>query len=185
MTETTVSAADGDRAAGMVDDLFRRESAHLVAALARLLGPSKLALAEDVVHERSAQRNACLALRPPGDPKAWILQVAKRRAIDVIRRSRRSEGLLLELALEPEKTLVTAVDLALSPDADAANQLAMMFAICDDALSPETHVTLILRLLCGLSPAEIARAFLVDSRPSIDACIAAGRACRSSDSFTT
>jgi RNA polymerase sigma-70 factor (ECF subfamily) len=45
---------------------------------------------------------------------------------------------------------------------DAESQLAMMLAICDEELAQETHVTLILRVLCGLSPAEIARAFLVD-----------------------
>src|SRR4030095_6394450 len=83
--------------------------------------------------------------------------VAKRRAIDILRRERRLEG------SPPDR----AVELALSPEADAQNQLAMMFAICDDALSPETHVTLILRLLCGLSAPEIARAFLVDV-PTID-----------------
>jgi RNA polymerase sigma-70 factor (ECF subfamily) len=66
------------------------------------------------------------------------------------------------------------VDIALSPEADAQNQLAMMFAICEDALSPETHVTLILRLLCGFSPAEIARAFLVDVQ-TIDRRLHRGR----------
>src|SRR6185295_14392523 len=96
----------------------------------------------------------------PDDPKAWILQVAKRRAIDLIRRERRLEGIRAELAAD--ESLATAVEIALSPAADAENQLAMMFAISDDALAPETHVTLILRLLCGLSAAEIARAFLAD-----------------------
>jgi predicted RNA polymerase sigma factor len=62
----------------------------------------------------------------------------------------------------------------LSPEADAENQLAMMFAICDGSLSAETHVTLILRLLCGLSSNEIARAFLVDV-PTIDRRLHRGR----------
>lgn len=109
---------------------------------------------------------------PPDNPKAWILQVAKHRAIDIIRRDRRLEASPPELDSEP--TLAVAVDIALSPEADAENQLAMMFAICDDALSSETHVTLILRLLCGLSPAEIARAFLVDVQ-TIDRRLHRGR----------
>jgi predicted RNA polymerase sigma factor len=50
-----------------------------------------------------------------------------------------------------------------------------MFSICDEALSEETHVTLILRLLCGLSPAEIARAFLVETQ-TIDRRLHRGRA---------
>jgi RNA polymerase sigma-70 factor (ECF subfamily) len=154
----------------LVDDLFRRESAHLVAALARLLGPSNLALAEDVVHDALASAMQAWRFGAPADPKAWILRAAKNRAIDLIRRDRRLlirrdrrlGALPPELGAEGSDALSGAVDAALSPEADAENQLAMMFAICDGALSPETHVTLILSFLGGLSPAEIARAFLAD-----------------------
>lgn len=163
-----------DASAGeLLEDLFRRESAHLVAALARLLGPSNLALAEDVVHDALLGAMQAWRFGPPRDPKAWILQVAKHRAIDLLRRGRRLEA--LRPTLDSEWTLAGAVDLALSPEADGRNQLAMMFAICDEALSAETHVTLILRLLCGLSPAEIARAFLVDVA-TIDRRLHRGRA---------
>ncbi len=157
----------------LVEDLFRREFVHLVAALARLLGPAHITLAEDVVSD--ALHGAMQAWRfgAPDNPKAWILAVARNRAIDLLRRERRLEA--LEPALGSEWTLFGAVDLALSPEADAQNQLSMMYAICDDALSPETHVTLILRLLCGLSPGEIARAFLVDVQ-TIDRRLHRGRA---------
>jgi RNA polymerase sigma-70 factor (ECF subfamily) len=160
------------RVGAQVGELFRRESAHLVAALARLLGPSNLALAEDVVHDALLSAMQAWRFGLPDDPKAWILQVAKNRAIDLLRRDRRFAA--LQAGLGTEWTLAGAVDVALSPEADAQNQLAMMFAICDDALSPETHVTLILRLLCGLSPAEIARAFLVDVQ-TIDRRLHRGR----------
>jgi RNA polymerase sigma-70 factor (ECF subfamily) len=160
----------GSGASQLVADLFRRESAHLVAALVRLLGPSRLALAEDVVHDALVTAMHAWQLGAPADPAAWILQVARRRAIDVLRRERRhappdDDGAALE----------GAVDLVLSPEADAANQLALMFAVCDDELAAETHVTLILRLLCGLSPAEIARGFLVDVA-TIDRRLHRGRA---------
>jgi RNA polymerase sigma factor (sigma-70 family) len=157
-------------ASGLVEDLFRRESAHLVAALARLLGPAHLALAEDVVQDALVRAMQAWRLGVPDDPKAWLLQVARNRAIDLLRRDRR-----LRAESSPDDTVTEAVDLALSPEADGRNQLAMMFAICDGALSPETHVTLILRLLCGLSPAEIARAFLVDVQ-TIDRRLHRGRA---------
>jgi RNA polymerase sigma factor (sigma-70 family) len=170
MSESDVEDASvGD----LVEDLFRRESAHLVSALARLLGPSNLALAEDVVHDALLSAMHAWRFGPPDNPKAWILQVAKNRAIDLIRRNRRLEAVRPEL--ESEWTLAGAVDVALSTEADAENQLAMMFAICDDALSSETHVTLILRLLCGLSSTEIARAFLVDVQ-TIDRRLHRGRA---------
>ena len=158
----------GDARVGrLVGDLFRRESAHLVSALARLLGPSNLALAEDVVHDALVSAMQAWRFGVPDDPKAWILQVAKNRAIDALRRQRRLDP------VPPQ--LDTAVDQALSPEADAENQLSMMFAICDPALAPETHVTLILRLLCGLSAAEIAGAFLADV-PTIDRRLHRGRA---------
>jgi RNA polymerase sigma-70 factor (ECF subfamily) len=155
----------------LVEDFFRRESAHLLSALARLLGPSNLALAEDVVQDALLGAMQAWRFGPPDNPRAWILQVAKNRAIDLIRRDRR-----LERAPSEEGTeLEASVDFALSAEADAENQLAMMLAICDDALSPETHVTLILRFLCGFSPAEIARAFLVDVQ-TIDRRLHRGRA---------
>jgi RNA polymerase sigma factor (sigma-70 family) len=151
----------------LVDDLFRSESSRLVSALVRILGPAELALAEDVVQDALQAAMQAWRFGPPEDPRAWILQVAKRRAIDHLRRDRRSTSLPDELD--------GAVELALSPESDAENQLAMMFAICDDALSPETHVTLILRLLCGLSSSEIARAFLVEVA-TIDRRLHRGRA---------
>ena len=156
-------------ARAIVDDLFRRESAHLVAALARLLGPAHLALAEDVVHDALVSALHAWRFGAPDDPKAWILQTAKHRAIDLLRRDQRFAVAQPHLARDAE------VDLALSPAADAENQLAMMFAICDDDLAPETQITLVLRLLCGFSAAEIARAFLVDV-PTIDRRLHRGRA---------
>jgi RNA polymerase sigma factor (sigma-70 family) len=167
----------GEHVGDLVDDLFRREFAHLVSALVRLLGPAHLALAEDVVHDALVTAMQAWRMGAPDDPKAWILQVAKRRAIDALRRDRRRAplpGAAREDASPADGDLEAAVDAALSPEADAGNQLAMMFAICDDALGAETHVTLILRLLCGFSAAEIARAFLVDV-PTIDRRLHRGR----------
>jgi RNA polymerase sigma factor (sigma-70 family) len=170
MSHPAVDAVDP---AEGIDDLFRREFAHLVSALTRLLGPSNLSLAEDVVQDALMSAMKAWRFGVPSDPKAWVLQAAKNRAIDLIRRERRLAALRPEL--ESEWTLTGTVTAALSPAEDAASQLAMMFAICDEALSPETHVTLILRFLCGLSPAEIARAFLVDTQ-TIDRRLHRGRA---------
>src|SRR5438876_1761275 len=66
-----------------VEDLFRRESGHLVAALTRVFGPSNLTLVEDVVQDALMAAMQAWRFGPPRDPKAWILQTAKNRAIDV------------------------------------------------------------------------------------------------------
>jgi RNA polymerase sigma factor (sigma-70 family) len=158
---------------GLVEDLFRAEHAHLVAALTRTLGTANLALAEDVVQDALVSAMQAWRFGPPRDPKAWIVRAARNRAIDIIRRERRGMSLLPELA-----NLTAATDTigaALAPEADRANQLAMMFAVCDPALTPETHVTLILRWLCGLSPKEIGQAFLVGSQ-TIDRRLHRGKA---------
>ena len=158
---------------GLVEDLFRHEHAHLVAALTRTLGPSNLPLAEDVVQDALVSAMHAWRFGPPRDPKAWIVRAARNRAIDVIRRERRGAELLPELANLTAAT--DTIDAALAPAADRANQLAMMFAVCDPALTPETHVTLILRWLCGLSPKEIGQAFLVDTQ-TIDRRLHRGKA---------
>jgi RNA polymerase sigma factor (sigma-70 family) len=157
---------------GLIEDLFRRESGRLVSALTRLLGPSNLDLAEDVVQDALIAAMQAWRFEVPRDPRAWILQVAKRRALDVIRRDRRLAP--LPPLLESEWTVAGAVDSALAESETAVSQLAMMFSICDEALSEDTHVTLILRLLCGLSAAEIARAFLVEAQ-TIDRRLHRGR----------
>jgi RNA polymerase sigma factor (sigma-70 family) len=142
---------DGDG----LEQLFRREWAYLVATLTRALGPSQISLVEDAVHEAlMTALQAWQLAPPPRDPRAWLLATAKNRAIDKIRRDRR----LVALPTDEAQELATQD----SEAEDAESQLAMMLSICDERLSQETHVTLILRLLCGLSPAEIARAFLVD-----------------------
>jgi RNA polymerase sigma-70 factor (ECF subfamily) len=162
---------DERRARALVDDLFRRQSGRLVAALARLLGPSHLALAEDAVQDALLAAMQAWRVDPPSDPVAWILQTAKHRAIDRIRQSARGARLAGQAVAELP---VAAFDAALAEGEDAANQLTMMFAICDEALGQETQVTLILRWLCGLSPGEIARAFLVDTQ-TIDRRLHRGR----------
>src|SRR5918999_1723654 len=158
---------------GLVDDLFRNEHAHLVAALTRTLGPSNLPLAEDVVQDALVSAMRAWRFGPPRDPRAWIVRAARNRAIDVIRRERRGAELLPELANLTAAT--DTIDAALAPAADRANQLAMMFAVCEPALTLETHVTMILRWLCGLSPKEIGQAFLVDTQ-TIDRRLHRGKA---------
>ena len=156
----------------LVEDLFRKEYAHLVSALTRVLGPSSIPLAEDVVHDALVSAMHAWRFGLPRDPKAWIIRAARNRAVDIIRREQRHRSFLPELATTT--ALAGTIEAALAPAAGSASQLAMMFAVCDPGLNRETHVTLILRWLCGLSPKEIGQAFLVDTQ-TIDRRLHRGR----------
>ena len=156
----------------LVEDLFRKEYAHLVSALTRVLGPASIPLAEDVVHDALVSAMHAWRFGLPQDPRAWIIRAARNRAIDIIRREQRHRSLLPELATTT--ALADTIEAALAPAAESAGQLAMMFAVCDPGLNRETHVTLILRWLCGLSPKEIGQAFLVDTQ-TIDRRLHRGR----------
>jgi RNA polymerase sigma factor (sigma-70 family) len=156
----------------LVEDLFRKEYAHLVSALTRVMGSSNIPLAEDVVHDALVSAMHAWRFGLPQDPKAWIIRAAHNRAIDIIRREQRHRSFLPELATTT--ALTDTIEAALAPAAESASQLAMMFAVCDPGLNRETHVTLILRWLCGLSPKEIGQAFLVDTQ-TIDRRLHRGR----------
>ena len=168
----TASNASTPGPTELVEDLFRREYGHLVSALARVLGGHNVHLAEDVVQDALLSAVSAWRFGLPRDPKAWIVRAAHNRAIDIIRREQRAGTLLSTVATTTE--LTDSIDAALAPAADAANQLAMMFAVCDPGLTPESHVTLILRWLCGLSPKEIGQAFLVGTQ-TIDKRLQRGR----------
>lgn len=148
-----MSSTDGD-AARLVADTFRREAGAAVATVARLTGD--VGRAEDAVQEAFA-----IALRRwptdgvPDRPGAWITTTARNRALDVLRREAtradREQAATALAALEDTPPI-------LHPIAD--DQLRLVFACCHPALPREAHVELTLRLVCGLSVAEVARALL-------------------------
>ena len=145
------------------DDLFRRESGRIVATLTRIFGTENLALAEDVAQDVFCRALEVWKLRGvPANPSAWLMTVAKRRAIDLLRRERRVRKFApdLDSLLVSEWTLTPTVNEAFSEEAIADDELRMMFSCCDPKLSEESQIALILRLLCGFSTREVAHAFL-------------------------
>ena len=146
-----------------IETVFRRESGRLISVLTRLLGPQNLELAEDVVQEAFvAALSDWSAHGVPDNPPAWLLTAARRRAIDAIRRERTRRTFAADLAkfLDSEWTLSTTVDEAFRENWIKDDQLRMIFMCCHPILSPENRITLILKTLCGLSVAAIARALL-------------------------
>src|SRR5207247_2603170 len=145
-----------------IEAVWRIESAKVIAGLTRMVGD--LGLAEDLAQDALV---AALERWPksgvPSNPGAWLMATAKHRAIDVLRRQALHGRRREEIGREIEARLGTAVE-----DPDAAlddsigdDLLGLMFTVCHPILSPEARVALTLRLLGGLTTAEIARAFLV------------------------
>jgi RNA polymerase sigma-70 factor, ECF subfamily len=142
-----------------VERVFRDHFGRAVAALIRALGDWELA-------EESVQAAFATALERwprdgvPRDPAAWIVAVARNRAIDRLRRERAWRARVPQLApraATPEDPTPATTDPAHVPD----ERLALIFTCCHPALSREAQVALTLRLLGGLTTAEVARAFLV------------------------
>ena len=140
----------------LIGRIFRDESGRSVATLIRIFGD--IDLAEDAVQEAFA-----LALRKwlveglPPNPGGWITTTARNRAIDHLRRESRGRKLLEQMS-DVERTDDPARE-EIGPVQD--DRLRLIFTCCHPALSTEAQVALTLRLLGGLTTAEVARAFLV------------------------
>ena len=159
------------------EHLFRRESGRLVAALVRIFGVHNLALAEDVVQDAFCRALEVWKVRGlPDNPPAWLMSVAKHRALDIVRREQTARTFAAELSrtLQSEWTLVPAIEEAFAWSTIRDEQLRMMFSCCDPRLSEEVQVALVLNILCGFGAAEIASAFLT-SRAAMEKRIARGK----------
>jgi len=159
------------------DQLFRRESARLVAAVTRIFGVHNLPLAEDVVQDAFSRALEVWNERGvPENPTAWLMTTAKNRALDVVRRERTARTFAPELGrlLESEWTIVPLVNEAFAAHTIRDEQLRMMFSCCHPRLSEDTQVALILNILCGFSANEIASAFLT-GRAAIEKRVSRGK----------
>lgn len=133
----------------LVERVFREEAGRLTASLVRLFGDFDLA--EEMVSEAVVEAlNLWPQQGPPQRPGAWLLTTARNRAIDRIRRERRYQDKIQEIAALPSV-------IEREPD----DRLRLIFTCCHPALDPDAQVTLTLRAVAGLTTAEIARAFLV------------------------
>jgi len=143
-----------------VEQVFRSERARVLAALVRSVGDFELA--EDALQEAF---EIALARWPrtgaPDAPAAWLLTVARNRAIDRMRRQRTGQAKLEQLASgDPgEVAMIDPSDDVLAEVGD--ERLSLLFTCCHPALALDARVGLTLQAVGGLTAAEIARAFLV------------------------
>jgi RNA polymerase sigma factor (sigma-70 family) len=150
-----------------IDAVWRIESPKIIAGLTRMVRDVGIAeeLAQDALVAALEQWPAAGV---PDNPGAWLMTIAKRRAIDYFRRNKRVERKHEELGYEIESRQddpVAELDAALDDDV-GDDLLRLIFTACHPVLSTEARVALTLRLLGGLTTEEIARAFLV-AEPTI------------------
>jgi RNA polymerase sigma-70 factor, ECF subfamily len=135
-----------------LDDTFRREWPRILAAVIRYTG--SLELAEDAVQEAFVRAAASRERELLINPAAWVTTVAKRIAIDAVRRDARLRQRLPLLASEDQEPLPDD-----SPGGD--DRLGLLFVACTPDLAPETRLALALRFVCGVSTEQIADAMLL------------------------
>ena len=148
-----------------IEAVWRIEAAKLIAGLARLV--RDVGVAEELAQDALV---AALETWPrtgvPENPGAWLMAAAKNRALDQLRRYKMLERRNAELAAEMDlahdiaaRERAEAIDDALSDDI-GDDLLRLVFTACHPVLSPEARVALTLKLVGGLTTAEIARAYL-------------------------
>jgi RNA polymerase sigma-70 factor, ECF subfamily len=141
-----------------VGEVYRSESRRVFATLVRLLGDFDLA--EDALHNAFA---AALEQWPgsgvPDNPRAWLVSVARFKAIDTLRRRARFDAALTDLA---DRLDQEAGDPAVADQGGVEDdRLRLIFTCCHPALSSKAQVALTLREVCGLTTEDVARAFLI------------------------
>jgi RNA polymerase sigma-70 factor (ECF subfamily) len=140
-----------------VQAVYSSDWGRIVATLIRSFGDFDLA-------EEAAQEAFAAAVDQwrdsgvPDSPPAWIIQTARHKAIDRIRRQKRFKEKVESYALELDSTIEEPEYFT---DEIPDDRLRLIFTCCHPALAPEAQVALTLRTLCGLQTDEIARAFLV------------------------
>jgi RNA polymerase sigma factor (sigma-70 family) len=146
---------------GAIDAVWRIESARIIAGVARIV--RDVGLAEELAQDALV---AALEQWPdsgvPNNPGAWLMAIAKRRAIDLIRRKETYQRKLAELGHDLElggESVEDDVE-AILTDTIEDDLLRLVFTACHPVLSTDARVSLTLRLLGGLKTDEIARAFL-------------------------
>jgi RNA polymerase sigma-70 factor (ECF subfamily) len=143
---------------GEIEKIFRDEAGRALATLIRLVGDFDLA--EDVLQEAFATAlERWPASDLPSNPRAWLVNVARNKAIDRIRRQIAFRGKQGELthALLTDATAGCELDETSVLDDD---MLRLIFTCCHPSFAPGVQVALTLRTVCGLSTAQVARAFL-------------------------
>jgi RNA polymerase sigma-70 factor, ECF subfamily len=167
----------GVNAAAAVEEVYRSDWGRILATLIGLLGDFELA--EEYAQEAfTAALDQWPASGVPEFPRAWIVQTARHKAIDRLRRRAHFEE-KIQPQLAHETAIAEAVPAEEYDGSEIPDErLRLIFTCCHPALAPESQVALTLRTLCGLETGEIARAFLVPTATMAQRLVRAKRKIR-------
>ncbi|HVU55766.1 MAG TPA: sigma-70 family RNA polymerase sigma factor [Puia sp.] len=144
----------------LIPELYRKEYGKMVTVLCSRFGIAYMDVAEDIVSDTFLSAAETWGLRGvPSNPVSWLYAVARNNALNSLKHDRVFQRQVKkELTTDGEKSI--EMDIDLSPQNITDSQLQMMFAICHPSIPVEAQVSLSLRVLCGFSIDEIARALL-------------------------
>ena len=135
----------------------------MIAVLTKIFGTDNLDLAEDVVQDALVEAISQWQIRGvPDNPSAWLYRVAKNKALNIVNREKYKRQYSAEAShfLQSTWTAEPALDYLFSSTQIQDDQLRMIFTCCHPVMTPDSQIALALKTICGLSIAEIARAFL-------------------------
>lgn len=146
---------------GLVEHFFRHETGRLHGALIRMMGVQHLQLAEDVTQEAMLRALHAWSIGGvPANPSAWITRVAMNLGRDAMRHRRMAAGKEGAIITHHEVVLATPAVAVGAAHEIRDDALRLMFVCCHPAIAADAQVILALKVMCGFSTGEIARAFL-------------------------
>jgi len=148
----------------LIEQLYKAESAKLLAVLTRIFGIHNFDLAEDVTQDAYSKAMVDWQQHQvPENPAAWLMTTAKNRALDKIRANKTKVKFSQDLSqyLDSEWTLAFTIEEEFQAPKIKDDQLRMIFICCHQSIKAENRVVFILKTLCGFSIHAIARALLL------------------------
>lgn len=160
-TEDAAPTPPGTSPTELVEHFFRHETGRLHGALIRLVGIHNIQLAEDVTQEALLRAMRAWSMGGvPEKPSAWITRVAMNLARDAMRHRRMSSGKEQDIVTHHEQMMANPSAALEDARVIRDDALRLMFVCCHPAIATDAQVVMALKILCGFSTAEIARAFL-------------------------
>ncbi|WP_249219741.1 RNA polymerase sigma factor [Chitinophaga sp. HK235] len=150
---------DQQKVNNLLPHLFRQEYSRMTALLCRHFGLQHIEMAEDIASDTFLRASEHWALNGiPDNPAAWLYTVAKNKTRDYLRRISNFENRVKDSQRQDE--VLSELDFEINSRIIEDSQLAMIFAVCNPLIAPESQICLALQVLCGFSVEEIANAFL-------------------------